>query len=200
MSQENLTKQWVCKCSTVNALRKRHCVNCGRKVPKKVLNKIYAEEIKTQNIFFRMLRRAKEISGFKKAGEILTKLQTAMIVFWIVALLVCNVPRLYYCSEQISIYRQTRETRLQYESDLFTEHLTGAKELPGVISNVLESTINSIDDATRGLTEEREDIKKDFNDEKINHIVEKINYIIEMKNHIVEKFMEVIDYVTGKLK
>lgn len=190
MLEQNISNQWICECTTINPLRKRCCVNCGRGVPQTFLNKIYKEEINNQNIFFRMQRREKEIVRCKKAGIVLQKMQVLMIVLFVAAFIVCNGVRFYYYPNTVnsfkSNYYNNRIERLREEQGVFKQHFKGVKQAPDVISGVWISMWESFGDIGNGLSKDNEDSKKSINEDKVNHITEKI--------------MEVKDYVTRKLR
>lgn len=175
MSKQILSNQWACECSTMNSLRKRRCACCGRKMPDDFLNKIYKEEISIQNLFFRRLRRNKEISRCEKTGQLLAKHQTVAMVLAIVILVACNGLRFYFFPEAISTltddYIMSREDRFTNELPDFTYKFTGFKQVPGTIEYVWTSIWSSFEDVSKGLSEDRN--QKHLNKDKINHIEEK---------------------------
>lgn len=186
MSEQILSNQWTCKCSTVNPLRKRCCIGCGRKMPDDFLKRIYEEEICIQNIFFRRLKREKEISRCEKVGRVLTKFQTGVIVLVIAVLVACNGVRFYYYPEVTSIflnnYMDDRGERFVNEIPEFKQKFMGIKLVSGVISKVWTNVWDSVGDVKDGLSEDRN--RNSLNKEKINHIKERIS---EVKNYVTGK-------------
>lgn len=189
MSEQNISNQWICACTSANPLRKRFCTNCGLAMPIDFMDKIYKEEINIQSIFFRRLKREKETQRCKRMGMILTKLQTLVVVVLIVVSVFCNGVRFYYFSDTMSTYSrdyiEVRGERFHKEQLQLTQHFIGVNQVPIVIIGVLVGALESIGDICEGSSEERSDIHKCVNEEKINHIMEKI---MEVKKNVTRKF------------
>ena len=88
MDKEKISREWTCESLTVNPLRFKQCVACGRNIPRRTTKIIYYEEIKIQKAIFYNEKFEKSVKRCKIMGNIMQKSYKIMVagIFTIVFL------------------------------------------------------------------------------------------------------------------